>query len=171
MIELYRGQRARVAIVGGIVKMNQHESDLNELRALNARFIHNFVTNDVPAHDAITHERFLYISLSGARVGRSEYLRQWATGFDAEVILYWDVRDERIDIFGDCALVRATNKYVQRIAGQEVTGMTAYTDTYVREGGRWLCVQAQLTDVAPQNYPGDETIVNSYVEGHLQSRG
>ena len=24
-----------------------------ELRALNARFIHNFITNDVPSHDAI----------------------------------------------------------------------------------------------------------------------
>ena len=150
--------------------MNQPEIDVNELRALNARFIHNFVTNDVPSHDAITHERFLYLSTRGARVGRAEYLRQWATGFDPEVIVYWDVRDERIDVFGDCALVRATNKHVQRIGGQEVTGMTAYTDTYVREGGRWLCVQAQLTVVSPDNYPCDETIVNSYVKGVLQAR-
>jgi len=150
--------------------MNQHEIDLNELRALNARFIHNFVANDVPSHDAITHERFLYISTSGARVDRAEYLRQWATGLDPEVIVYWDVRDERIDVFGDFALVRATNKHVQRTGGQEVTGMTAYTDTYVREGGRWLCVQAQLTAVSPENYPGDETIVNSYVMGRLQVR-
>src|SRR5688572_16863849 len=108
--------------------MNQHEADLNELRALNARFIHNFVTNDTPSHDAITHYRFLYISMSGARVGRAEYLRQWAAGFDPEVIVYWDVRDERIDVFGNFALVRATNRYVQRTGDQEVTGMTAYTD-------------------------------------------
>ncbi len=151
--------------------MNQPEIDLNELRALNARFIHNFVANDVPSHDAITHERFLYISTSGARVDRAEYLRQWATGFDPEVIVYWDVRDERIDVFGDFALVRATNKHIQRTGGQEVTGMTAYTDAYVREAGRWLCVQAQLTAVSPENYPGDETIVNSYVMGLLQVRG
>ena len=26
-----------------------------ELRALNARFINNFITNDVPGHDAILH--------------------------------------------------------------------------------------------------------------------
>ena len=120
--------------------MNQHEIDITELRALNARFIHNFITNDVPAHDAITHERFLYISASGARVERAEYLRQWATGFDPEVILYWDTRDERIDVFGDCALVRATNKHIQRTGGREVTGMTSYTDTWVRDAGRWLCV-------------------------------
>lgn len=150
--------------------MNQHERDLNELRALNARFIHNFVTNDVASHDTITHPRFLYISASGARVGRAEYLRQWATGFDPQVIVYWDVRDESIDVFGDFALVRATNKHIHRRDGQDVVGMTAYTDTYVREGTRWLCVQAQLTNVSADNQPGDETIVNRYIKGHLQGR-
>jgi hypothetical protein len=54
--------------------------------------------------------------------------------------------------------------------GAEVTGMTAYTDTYVREGGRWLCVQAQLTAVAPAHYPGDETIVSVYEKGQLQTK-
>jgi hypothetical protein len=142
-----------------MLSMNQHEADLNELRALNARFIHNFVTNDVAAHAAITHPRFLYIATSGARVERAEYLRAWATGFDPSVIVYWDLRDERVDLFGGLALVRATNKQILRSGDQEVTGMTAYSDTYVREGGRWLCVQAQLTAVAPEHYPGDETIV------------
>jgi hypothetical protein len=148
--------------------MNHHEPDLNELRALNARFIHNFITNDVASHAAITHERFLYIATSGARVERAEYLRAWATGFDPNVIVYWDVRDERIDIFGAFALVRATNKHIRRSGGQEVTGMTAYTDTYVREGERWLCVQAQLTAVVPEHYPGDDTIVSRYIRGVLQ---
>jgi hypothetical protein len=148
--------------------MNQYALHLHELRTLNARFIHNFVTNDVASHKTITHEDFLYISTKGERVDRAEYLCQWATGFDPKVIVYWDVRDERIDIFGDCALVRATNKYIQWINGQEVVGMTTYTDTYILEGGRWLCVQAQLTAVSPENYPGDETIISSYINGLLQ---
>ncbi|HTN96760.1 MAG TPA: hypothetical protein VL101_07270 [Nordella sp.] len=38
---------------------------VQQLRALNARFIHNFVTNDVPSHDAITHEDFTYVSTEG----------------------------------------------------------------------------------------------------------
>jgi ketosteroid isomerase-like protein len=150
--------------------MTPHETDLRTLRQLNARFIHNFVTNDVASHDAITHPRFLYIGASGARVGRAEYLRAWATGFDARVIVYWDLRDESIAVHGDCALVRAVNKHVQRKDGHDVTAMTAYTDTYVRERGLWLCVQAQLTPVAPEHWPGDETIVNRYFEGRLQER-
>lgn len=150
--------------------MSTHDQDLKDLRALNARFIHNFVTNDVPSHDAITHPRFVCIDSRGGRQGRAAYLKAWASGFDPEVIIYWDVRDEDIALFGDVALVRSTNKYIRRMDGQEVTGMSAYTDTYIREGGRWLCVQAQLTTVAPENYPGDETIVNSYVRGVLQPR-
>jgi Domain of unknown function (DUF4440) len=147
-----------------------HTADLETLRALNARFIHNFVTNDVPSHDAITHERFLCIGTDGSRQGKAAYLRDWAHGFDPDVIPYWDTRDERIDVFGDVALVRATNKWLRLKAGQEITGMTTYTDTYLREGAGWLCIQAQLTAVAPAQYPGDQTIVSIYIRGQKQRR-
>ena len=102
---------------------------MNELRALNARFIHNFVTNDVPSHDAILHPRFLSITSKGAREERDSYLARWAIGFDPEVVVYWDVRDERITVIGDIALVRATNKYTIRRDGKEMTGKATYTDT------------------------------------------
>lgn len=142
--------------------------DLKELRALNARFIHNYVTNDVVSHDQITHPRFLHMSSAGAIVDRATYLKQWASGFDPNVVVYWDMRGERIDVFGDFALVRAVNRHVLIKDGKEVTGMSAYTDTYVREDGRWLCVQAQITAVAPENYPSDDTIVCRYLKGLLQ---
>lgn len=143
-------------------------ADNAELKQLNARFIHNFVTNDVPSHDAILHPDFLCISSAGQRVGRADYLRAWATGFDPEVYLYWDLRDECITRLGDVALVRATNKYTVRQGGRETTGMTAYTDTYLRENGRWLCIQAQLTHVALGHFPGDDTIISVYLLGQLQ---
>ncbi len=152
--------------------MKQDPTDLSTLQALNARFIHNFVTNDVASHDAIIHPGFLNVSAAGLRVDRQTYLRKWASGFDPDVIVYWDVRDERIDVFGDMALVRATNKHVVVSGGKEVTGMTTYTDSYVRESdGKWLCVQAQLTTVAPEHYPSDTTIVSRYLKGIKQVSG
>jgi hypothetical protein len=75
-----------------------------ELRALNAKFIHNFVTNDVPSHDAILHKDFTCINAAGGRFSRADYLKYWATGFDPERIVYWDYRDELIDVFGSTAL-------------------------------------------------------------------
>lgn len=138
---------------------------LRRLKALNARFIHNFVTNDVPSHDALTHKDFVYVSSDGLRRPRDEYLRRWATGFDPDVIIYWDYRDERISVFGDAALVWSVNKHVIVSDGKEITGMTGYTDTYVREGGEWKCIQAQLVPVAAANFPPDTTIVRKYVRG------
>jgi hypothetical protein len=139
-----------------------------ELRALNARFIHNFITNDVASHDAILHKDFICITPAGARVDRASYLKAWATGFDAGRIPYFDYRDEKIDVFGSTALLRSTNRSVRMVDGKEVVGMTMYTDTYVFEDGAWKCVQAQITPVAPANYPPDSTIVRAYVKGKAQ---
>ena len=140
-----------------------------ELRALNARFIHNYITNDVASHDAILHKDFICITPAGVRVDRASYLKAWATGFDADRIPYYDYRDELIQVFGNTALLRSTNKSVKIVDGVETTGMTMYTDVYVQENGAWKCVQAQLTPVSPTNYPPDETIVQKYVKGEKQS--
>lgn len=144
------------------------EHDLAELSALNARFIHNFITRDVESHDEITHPDFTLINASGLYWNKGTCLEDWGTAFDPDVMIYFDLRDERISIFGDTALVRATNKHIIVSDGKEVAGMTVYTDTYVRERGVWLCVQAQLTSVTPDNYPPNDTIITRYVRGEKQ---
>ena len=148
--------------------MKQNAIDLELLSALNKRFIHNFVTNDVVSHDALLHPDFRAIYTAGNHIDRASYLKQWATGFDPTVITYWDMRDQRINAFGDVALVGATNRWIRVVDGVESVGMTCYTDTYVRAGASWLCVLAQLTPVAPQNYPADDTVVVRYLKGVRQ---
>ena len=149
---------------------HQSVAVMDELRALNARFIHNFVTSDVASHDAILHPDFINIWPTGQRWDRQSYLKYWATAFDPNVIVYWDVRDELITVIGDVALVRSTNKHIRRRDGKDVTGMTMYTDTYLFENGAWKCIQAQIQAVAPEFYPADDTIVSVYIEGTLQPR-
>lgn len=138
---------------------------MRDLRALNALFIENFVRNDVRSHDAILHPDFIYIRSNGGRVDRATYLKRWASGFDPDVIVYWDVRDEFITLVGNVALVRATNKEIVRQDGREAAAMSTYTDIYVYEGGAWRCLQAQITPVAPEQEPGDETIIAIYLNG------
>jgi len=139
--------------------------DLAALRKLNATFIHNFVTNDTASHNRIIHKDFKYVSSSGTVVQRKEYLQNWAHGFDPKVYKYWDYRDEVIRIFGNMALVRSMNKFTTVNNGKETTGMTIYTDTYVKENGEWKCVQAQITEVDERFYRGDEKIVRKYING------
>src|SRR6195952_5626811 len=153
-----------------LAKQNHRAAEtMDDLRALNARFIHNFVTNDVASHDAILHRDFINIWPTGQRWDRATYLKYWATAFDPDVIVYWDVRDELITVIGDVALVRSTNKHIRRRDGNDVTGMTMYTDTYLFENGAWTCIQAQIQAVAPEFYPAD-TIVSVYIDGKKQPR-
>jgi len=144
------------------------EDEVAQLKLINARFIHNFVTNDVASHEKIIHPQFVHISSSGRWIDRVQYLDDWKTGFDPNVIVYWDYRNEKITVIGTTALVRSVNKYTIVNDGKEITAMSQYTDTYVKENGMWRCIQAQITNVAPENYPGDETIVKKYVRGVMQ---
>lgn len=138
----------------------QSDSDLQILQALNAKFIHNFVTNDAVSHARIIHPDFVHLSSDGKYVNRADYLAQWTHGFEG--YKYWDYRDENIKIFGNTALVHSQNKYIVSKDGKEISGMSMYTDVYVKENGQWLCVQAQICRVSPENYAGDETIVIKY---------
>lgn len=139
-----------------------------DLHAINAGFIENFVRNDVKSHDALLHPDFIAVQSDGSRISRAAYLTRWATGFDPEIIIYWDVRDELITLIGNVALVRSTNKQIVRRDGRDIPGMSTYTDTYIYENGAWKCIQAQITPVAAGKEPGDETIITKYLKGVRQ---
>lgn len=141
---------------------------LDDLRAINARFIQNFVTNDVASHDALLHPDFLTIQSDGEKVDRAEYLTRWATGFSPEVIPYWDTRDEHITLVDNVALVRSTNRFLVVTDGVAVERVATYTDTYVYRDGAWTCLQAQITPVQERHHPGEESIVSVYVDGVKQ---
>jgi hypothetical protein len=123
------------------------EEDRAVLSALNAQFIQNYMTNDTASHNKIIHRDFVCIEGSGTIVGREEYLREWAHGYDPKVFISFTYEDEFIRIFGNIALVRSKNVYARKIDGKIVNGSTIYTDTYVKENGKWSCVQAQITGI------------------------
>lgn len=122
------------------------EDDRKQLSALNALFIKNFITNDTVSHNKIIHKDFVYISIAGKIVNRHEYMNAWARGYNQEIDKSFEYRDEFIRIFGNMALVRANTFYTFLENGKLVEGKTVYTDTYIKENGRWWCVQAQITE-------------------------
>lgn len=122
-------------------------TDLAQLSALNARFINNFVTNDTASHNQIIHKDFIYISMEGKIVNRDEYIKRWAHGYNPEVDKSFEYKNEVIRIFGDMALVRSNTYYSWLENGKMMYGKTVYTDTYIKESGRWWCVQAQITEL------------------------
>ncbi len=118
-----------------------------ELYSLNAQFIRNFTTMDTVAHNKIIHPDFVCINSDGSISGRDEYMKGWATGYKKSGYTSFSITDENIRIFGDMALVRSRTVYTKTVDGESVQGSSVYTDTYVKENGKWLCVQAHITPV------------------------
>jgi ketosteroid isomerase-like protein len=123
------------------------KTDTALLSELNAEFITNFLTQNATAHNELIHKDFVCIESNGALVSRDAYLENWATDFDNSGYVSFAYKDELIRIFGNMALVRAKTVYTKNENGQTKEGYTIYTDTYVKENGRWQCVQVQITPV------------------------
>ena len=111
--------------------------DIAQLSAINAQFINNFLRQDVKAHDELIHKDFACIENNGAIVSREVYLENWATDFDKSGYTSFSYTDELIRIFGNMALVRAKTVYTRNNNGEKEEGYTIYTDTYVKENGKW----------------------------------
>ena len=121
--------------------------DSARLRALNAQFIKNFLNQDVAAHSEIIHKDFVCIESNGSIINRDEYLKNWATDFDNSGYTSFTYKDELIRVFGNMAFVRAKTVCTKNVNGQNKEGYTIYTDTYLKENGKWQCIQVQITPV------------------------
>jgi ketosteroid isomerase-like protein len=124
-----------------------NKDDLAQLSKLNAQFIQNFIKQDTNGHNEIIHKDFVCIQSSGVIVGRDEYMKGWATGYADSKYTTFRYTEEFIRVFGDVALVRSKTPYAKEVNGEKIKGASVYTDTYVKENGRWWCVQAQITTI------------------------
>jgi hypothetical protein len=123
----------------------QFNSDKEQLSALNARFIQDFLHNDTVAHNKIVYKDFICIGSNGAAINRDDYMKGWSHGYDPNFYRSFKMQNEWIRVFGNTALVRAETYYSFMEEGKEVFKTTVYTDTYIKLDGRWWCIQAQLT--------------------------
>jgi ketosteroid isomerase-like protein len=131
-----------------MIEKETRMQDSAELSALNRQFIENFIHQDAVRHDAIIHKDFVCIQNDGSIVGREEYLKGWPGAYTHSGYTDFSYTDETIRIFGDVALVRSKTVYTKKLGDKVVKGNSVYTDTYKKENGSWLCVQAQITPVA-----------------------
>lgn len=125
----------------------QQNQDSKKLSELNAKFIDNFINQDVEAHEEIIYKDFVCIQGSGQIVNREEYMKEWAEGYSKSGYKTFHFTDENIRIFGNMAIVRSKTVYTKLVNGDLITGNSIYTDTYIKENGRWWCVQAHITPI------------------------
>ena len=131
------------------ISMNHTTTKTDEtiLSELNAQFIKNFLTQDTISHSKLIHRDFICIEGSGEIVPRERYLKNWATDYDNSGYITFGYTDEVIRIFGNMALIRSKTVFTKIADGKPVEGNTIYTDTYIKENGKWMCVQAHITPI------------------------
>jgi hypothetical protein len=121
---------------------------LDELHSINSQFIQDFMHNDTSSRNEVIHPtQFLYIDANGRLNDRSAYMKYCASGYDKATLRDFRCADENIRVFGNTAIIVAKTEYMCFNGNYWSTGATRYTDTYVKEHGRWLCIQAQLTKI------------------------
>ncbi len=125
-------------------------ADREALSMLNTQFIRNFIKHDTVAHNEIIHKDFVCIESNGQVVNRVQYMKDWAHDYQDGGFTSFTQGDEFIRIFGNVALVRSRTTSTRRKNGVNIAGGSIYTDTYVKENGRWWCVQAQITAIPKQ---------------------
>ena len=118
---------------------NPGTADLETLQELNRGFIRSVRMSDVAWFDQNLSEDFLNSNADGTLVDRAVFLRQIAPPCP---VSNFDVEDVRIRIFDDTAIVHGRTTYTKP-NGQAAAGR--YTDVWVRQGGCWVCVSADVT--------------------------
>ncbi|HZM44698.1 MAG TPA: nuclear transport factor 2 family protein [Burkholderiales bacterium] len=114
-------------------------ADHGVLQELNQGFIRSVRTSDVGWFDRNLAEDFLNSNADGTLVERAAFLRQIAPPCPVANL---DVEDVRIRILGDAAIIHGRTTYT-RPDGQAAAGR--YTDVWVRQRGRWVCVSGDVT--------------------------
>jgi ketosteroid isomerase-like protein len=114
-------------------------ADLETLQELNQGFIRSVRMSDVGWFDRNLSEDFLNSNADGTLVDRAAFLRQIAPPCP---VSNFDVEDVRIRMLGDTAIIHGRTTYTKP-NGQAAAGR--YTDVWVRQGGRWVCVSGDVT--------------------------
>jgi ketosteroid isomerase-like protein len=112
--------------------------DLEKLQALNENYVRSVAESDVRWFDENLSQDFLNTNPDASLVDRAGFLARIAqpvgvTGLRPE--------DVNIRLFGDVAIIHARTIYTKPDGS---AGAGRYTDIWARQGGRWVCVAAQV---------------------------
>lgn len=114
-------------------------ADLALLHELNQGFILAVANSDVGWFDRNLSRDFVNSNPDGSFVERAAFLRQVTPPCP---VADFGVEDVRIALYGDTAIARGRTVYT-KVGGQRAAGR--YTDVWLREDGRWVCVSGDVT--------------------------
>lgn len=65
------------------------------------------------------------------------------------VVKSMNVRDLKVRVMGDVAIVQGVDEEVTTVDGKDTSGKWAFTDVFARRGGQWVAVASHTSEVKP----------------------
>lgn len=118
---------------------NETDRDQARLRQLNEQYIESVLKADVDWYREHLADDFVCIDSEGTVFDKEAFLRRTAGG---PYVTDYKLENVGVRIFGETALVQATGLFTRK---DGTPGMCHYIDVYVRAGGDWRVVSAQIT--------------------------
>jgi hypothetical protein len=117
----------------------QMDPDHAALAALNIDYINSVQHSDVKRFDEILAAEFYCSNPDGSLVDRAGFLKQ-----TAQPVTIKNLKAENVVIrmMDNTAIIHARTSFVKSDGS---TGGGRYTDVWMRQGRRWLCVSAHVT--------------------------
>ena len=113
-------------------------NDLETLKVLNENYARSVAESDVRWFDQNLSEDFLNTNPDCTIINRAGFLARISNPVGVKGLHPEDVN---IRLFGDFAIIHARTVYTKP-DGSPAAGR--YTDIWSRQGGRWVCVAAQV---------------------------
>ncbi len=120
-------------------EMELDMSDKTTLERLNQEYVDAFMNVDVEWYREHLADDFVVIESDGSVLNKAEFLTNTAKGPD---VVYYKLQKVDVRIYGSVALVQATGLWTGKDGSK---GMSRYIDVYVKTGGKWKTVSAQIT--------------------------
>jgi ketosteroid isomerase-like protein len=117
-------------------------NDADALKALNAAFIHGYMTKDTARLSPIFAGDFILINPSGQRRNKQEVLNGFIT---SPHFLSCEVDTVEISVHGSIGLVHARAVFTTEDNNKKTTGKTDYLDVYEKRKGQWVAIAAHVT--------------------------
>lgn len=124
-----------------------HADDTVDLIATDKRMQRAFVDRDVAALEEIFTDDYVLVLWNGTERGKREILdsvRSPDTKWEVNETSGWDVK-----VRGDLAIVVATLHQKGVDHGQVFDSNVKFSDTYVREDGKWRNIHAHASKAVP----------------------
>jgi ketosteroid isomerase-like protein len=101
---------------------------------------------DVVMLGRILADDYIFTDPDGVMFTKAQNLEMLKSGDD--VVTSAVATDMKVRVYGNAAIVTGLNTVKEQLKGKDISGTYAYTDTWVKRPGSWVCVATHASRLA-----------------------